>query len=71
MILIKNAAWSDPDRIARLAIFARLTSALQRVSTDSRMVYGVIPLSLLRQGQSAYVNRVCGRSDHVHRLEEF
>lgn len=35
------------------------------------MVHGVIPLSLLRQGQSAFVNRVSGRPDHVHRLEEF
>ena len=35
------------------------------------MVDGVIPLSLLPQGRSAYVNRVSGRADHVHRLEEF
>ena len=35
------------------------------------MVHGVIPLSLLRQGQAALVNRVSGRADHVHRLEEF
>lgn len=35
------------------------------------MVHGVIPLSLLPKGRSAYINRVSGRADHVHRLEEF
>lgn len=35
------------------------------------MVDGVIPLSLLPKGRSAHVNRVSGRADHVHRLEEF
>ncbi len=35
------------------------------------MVRGVIPLALLRQGQSAYVSRISGHADHVHRLEEF
>lgn len=35
------------------------------------MVHGVIPLHLLPRGQAAFVNRVSGRPDHVHRLEEF
>jgi Fe2+ transport system protein FeoA len=30
-----------------------------------------IPLNLLRAGQSAQVERVVGREDQVHRLEEF
>jgi len=30
-----------------------------------------VPLSDLLPGQSAFVSRVTGKSDHVHRLEEF
>jgi len=32
---------------------------------------GLIPLSGLSVGQLAHVGRICGRPDHVHRLEEF
>jgi Fe2+ transport system protein FeoA len=34
-------------------------------------VEGLIPLNRLRAGQSALVDRIVGREDHVHRLEEF
>ncbi len=30
-----------------------------------------VPLSSLTPGQSAYVRRISGQVDHVHRLEEF
>lgn len=30
-----------------------------------------IPLSRLLAGQSALIDRIIGRADHVHRLEEF
>jgi ferrous iron transport protein A len=30
----------------------------------------LIPLSLLKRGQSAYVGQIDGRADHVHRLRE-
>ena len=30
-----------------------------------------VPLSSLTPGQSAYVRRISGQADHVHRFEEF
>ena len=35
------------------------------------MVDATIPITRLRSGQAAYVDRIDGRADHVHRLEEF
>ena len=35
----------------------------------SRM-YEQVPLSLLRAGQSAFIDQVMGQADHVQRLEE-
>lgn len=35
------------------------------------MVHGAIPLNRLLPGQAAFVSRISGRPDHVHRLEEF
>ena len=31
----------------------------------------IIPVHRLRAGQNAEIHRIVGRSDHVHRLEEF
>jgi Fe2+ transport system protein FeoA len=33
-------------------------------------VYNIIPLNLLASGQSALVDRIIGRPEDVHRLEE-
>ncbi len=35
------------------------------------MIDRSVPLSSLQAGQSAFVSRITGRADHVHRLEEF
>jgi len=34
-------------------------------------VEGSIPLSCLRDGESALIDRIIGPDDHVHRLQEF
>lgn len=33
-------------------------------------MYEPVPLSLLRAGQSAFIDQVMGQADHVQRLEE-
>ncbi len=35
------------------------------------MIDKSVPLSNLQAGQSAFVSRITGQPDHVHRLEEF
>jgi Fe2+ transport system protein FeoA len=47
-----------------------LRTSLNKNPSGLRFVHDLIPLSLLSPGQCARVDRITGRPDEVHRLEE-